>query len=330
MMGAVKRTIKKIPGIVWASLVVLILFCIFADNFVKPQNIENIIKNSSILIIVSIGMTMAILSKKIDISVGGIMTFAGMCVALYIKPLGDAVSAGNIVIALLMGTAIGLLIGCFNGLMIGVFNFNYWLITFATMSVTYGVAQGMTGGNIVAGYGKLYRNALANGSILGIPNMVIIAVVIVVIMWFVLQRTRFGMHIYAVGDSENCARQSGINVKKVRFAIYAVSGALAGLGGVILTARTNSAAPNLGTGYEWNAVAAVIVGGTSMSGGKGSLIGTVYGVVIITAVMSGLQLIGLNNYWQQFFKGVFIMTVIVVDVLSARKREQLAMRRRYK
>lgn len=330
-MGTVKRTIKKIPGIVWASLVVLVLFCIFANNFVKPQNIENIIKNSSILIIVSIGMTMAILSKKIDISIGGIMTLAGMCVALYIKPLGDTVSIGNIVIALLIGTAIGLAIGCFNGMMIGIFNFNYWLITFATMSMTYGVAQGMTGGSIIAGYGELFRNGLANGSaLLGIPNMVVIALLIVVIMWFVLQRTRFGMHIYAVGDSENCARQSGINVKKVRFMIYAVSGALAGLGGVILIARTNSAAPNLGSGYEWNAIAAVIVGGTSMSGGKGSMVGTVYGVLIITAVMSGLQLIGLNNYWQQFFKGLFIMAVIVIDVLSARKRGKMAMRRRYK
>lgn len=330
-MNAAKRTLKKVPGIVWASLVVLLLFCIFAKNFVKPQNIENIIKNSSILIVVSIGMTMAILSKKIDISVGGIMTFAGMCVANYIKPIGDAVNAGNIVLALLMGTAIGLAIGCFNGLMIGIFNFNYWLITFATMSMTYGLAQGMSGGNIVAGYGSLFRNTLANGTaILGIPNMVVIALIIVLIMLCVLQRTSFGMHIYAVGDSENCARQSGINVKKVRFLIYAVSGALAGLGGVILIARTNSAAPNLGSGYEWNAIAAVIVGGTSMSGGKGNLIGTVYGVIIITAVMSGLQLIGLNNYWQQFFKGIFIMTVIVIDVLSARKREKIALRRRYK
>ena len=149
-------------------------------------------------------------------------------------------------------------------------------------------------------------------------------------MLLVVQRTAFGMHIYAVGDSENCARQSGINVKKVRFLIYAISGALAGLSGVLLIARTNSAAPNLGSGYEWNAIAAVIVGGTSMSGGKGHLLGTVYGVIIITAVMSGLQLIGLNNYWQQFFKGVFIMTVIIIDVLSALKREKNALRRRYK
>lgn len=330
-MGAVKRTLKRIPGIVWASLVVLILFCIFADNFVKPQNIENIIKNSSILIVVSIGMTMAILSQKIDISIGGIMTFAGMCAALYIKPLGDAVGAGDILVALLIGTSIGLAIGAFNGLMIGVYNYNYWLITFASMSMTYGLSQGMTGGNIVAGYGELFRNSLANGSaILGIPNIVLVAVVIVVIMWFVLRKTRFGMHIYAVGDSENCARQSGINVKKVRFGVYAVSGALAGLGGVLLIAKTNSASPNLGSGYEWNAIASVIVGGTSMSGGKGGIIGTVYGVLIIAAVMSGFQLLGLNNYWQQFFKGAFIMAVIVIDVLSASRRSKLAMRRRYK
>lgn len=329
-MGEVKRIVKKVPGIAWASLVVLILFCIFAKNFVKPKNIENIIKNSSILIIVSIGATMAILSKKIDISIGGIMTLAGMCVAFYIKPLGDNVTFVNILVAMLMGTAIGFAIGCFNGLMIGVFNFNYWLITFATMSMTYGISQGISGGGIVAGYAESFRN-LANGTpILGLPNMVVIALVIVAIMLCVLQRTRFGMQIYAVGDSENCARQSGVNVKKVRFWIYALSGALAGFGGVMLVSRTNSAAPNLGTGYEWNAIAAVIVGGTSMSGGKGSLFGTVYGVLIITAVMSGLQLIGLNNYWQQFFKGVFIMSVILVDVLSAHKREKNAMRRRYK
>ena len=330
-MERIKRRLKKVPGIIWGSLLILLLFAIFAKNFTVPKNIENILKNTSILIVVSIGMTFAILSQKIDLSVGGVMTFSGMVAALYIKPFGDNVGYFNIVVALLIGAGIGLIFGLFNGIMIGVFKYNYVLITFATMSMGYGLAQGVTAGNITAGFDDLFRDTLSSGKvILGIPNIIVISFVIVLIMVIVLKRTRFGMHTYAVGDSEQCAFQSGINVRRVRVSIFAISGALAGLGGVLLAAKTNSASPILAVGYEWDAIAAVIVGGTSFAGGKGGLWGTVFGALMIAAVKSGLQLIGLNNYWQQTFIGIFILAVIVTDVLSAQKRKIQGLRRVYK
>jgi ribose transport system permease protein len=330
-MKRVRIAIKKVPGLIWGSLVVLILFAVFVKNYTAPKNIENILRNTSVLIVVSIGMTMAIISKKIDLSIGGVMTFSGMIAGLYLHSLEGETTALHIIIVLLLGILTGTVFGIFSGLMIGVYKYNYWLVTFATMSMAFGLSQAITNGKIVAGYSTLFRKTLSSGKIiLGIPNIIIISLIIVIIMNIILKRTRFGMHIYAVGDSEQCAEHSGISVKKVRFLVYVISGALAGLGGVLLIARTNSAAPVLAVGYEFDAIAAVIVGGTSFDGGKGSLWGTVFGAIIIAAVKSGLQLIGLNIYWQQTFVGLFILSVIVTDVLSARRRKLQGLRRIYK
>lgn len=330
-MERVRIAVKNVPGLMWGSLVILIVFAIFAKNFTAPRNIENILKNSSILIIASTGMTLAILSARLDYSVGGVMTISGMVAALYVRPLGEKISGGGIVIAILIGIGVGLAFGLFNGIMISVFRFNYLLITFAVMSIAYGASQALTNGKIVAGYGAFFRDKLSSGTaILNIPNIIIISLMIVLVMVVILKRTRFGMHIYALGDSEQCALQSGIKVRNVKLAVYTISGALSGLAGVLLIARTNSASPILANGYEWDAIAAVIVGGTSFTGGKGSLWGTVFGAIIIAAVKSGLQLIGLSSYWQQTFVGLFIMTVIVADVVSDRRRKMQNLRRVYR
>ena len=330
-MGRMKTIIKKVPGLVWASIILILLLSIFAKNFTASRNIENILKNSSILVVVSIGMTMTILSQQIDLSIGGVMSLSGTMAAFYIQPLGEDITGFNIIVALLIGVAVGLVVGIFNGLMIGVLKYNFWLVTFATMSIAYGITQGITGGYKVAGYSSLFRKTLSSGTeILGISNMVYISLIIIVIMALVLRYTRFGMHIYAVGDSEQCSRQSGINVKKLRFAVYTISGALAGLGGVLLIARVNYASAIVGSGYEWDAIAAVIIGGTSFEGGKGSIWGAAFGALIIAAVKSGLQLLGLGNYVQQTLIGLFILIVIIVDVLSTQRRSIQALRRVYK
>lgn len=330
-MERVRIALKNIPGLMWGSLVILIVFAIYAKNFTATKNIENILKNSSILIIASTGMTLAILSAKLDYSVGGVMTFSGMVAALYIRPFGEQIGAGQIITALLIGIGVGLVFGLFNGILISIFRFNYLLITFAVMSIAYGASQALTNGKIVAGYGARFRDTLSSGTLIGnIPNIIIISLAIVLTMSVILKQTRFGMHIYAVGDSEQCALQSGIRVRNIKLAVYAISGALSGLAGVLLIARTNSASPILANGYEWDAIAAVVVGGTSFTGGKGSIWGTVFGAIIIAAVKSGLQLIGLSSYWQQTFVGLFIMTVIVTDVVSARRRKTQSLRRVYR
>ena len=247
--------------------------------------------------------------------------------ALYMYPLKETCTPLDVVITILIGLAVGLLFGIFNGLMIGKFKFNYWLITFATMSIGYGIAKIVTNGNLLAGYSKVFR-FLADGNIL-FSTCIWWAIIIVIIASIILKKKRLGYGIYAIGDNEQCAANSGIDVGKTRFMVYTISGMLAGLGGVLLVSKTNSAS-SAQNGYEFNAIAAVVVGGTSLDGGRGSISGTIVGAVIIQAVKSGLQLIGLNAYWQQTLIGVFILTIIIIDVLNGEKVKTKLLRRIYK
>ena len=153
--------------------------------------------------------------------------------------------------------------------------------------------------------------------------------ILCVITVLVLYKTKFGLHIYAIGDSEICAANSGINVKRTRFWVYAISGLTAGLAAVLLLARTNSAGATIGEGYEFSAIAAVVIGGTAMEGGKGGFKGTIFGAIFISAMKNGLQLIGLSNYWQQVLLGVVIIAIILYDVINAKVRFKKSLRRVY-
>ena len=325
----VKQNIKKVSGIMWASLLMVVLMLIFVPNFSQPRNFDNILKNTAVLLIISIGMTMAILSSQIDLSIGGVMSASAMISAMYLSRFEEP-TAVQILITFLIGIIVGLAFGLINGVMIGIFKYNYWLVTFATMSMGYGLAQVVTNGNIIAGFSKTFRH-VADGKMGGaVSNVIIITILIVVIMMLLLARTRFGMHIYAVGDSEQCAAQSGIVVTKIRILVYAISGILAGLGGVLLVSKTNSASATIGNGYEFDAIAAVIIGGTPFEGGKGGLGGTVIGALVIQAFKAGLQLMGVSSYWQQTLVGIFILLIIVVDVISENQKLIKKTRRIYR
>ena len=328
-MTAFKQKLKNVSGIMWASLLMVVLMVIFIPNYSKLLNFNNILKNSAILVIVCVGMTFSILSAQIDLSIGGVMTSSAMIGAMYIARYEEPTIL-QIIIAFLIGALVGAAFGLANGVLIGVFKYNYWLVTFATMSMGYGLAQVVTKGTIVAGFTKTFRN-VADGKLFGgLTTVILIAVIILVVMIFVLSRTRFGMHIYAIGDSEQCSEQSGVSVYKVRMAIYVISGILAGLGGMLLVSKTNSASPTIGNGYEFDAIAAVIIGGTPFEGGKGGLGGTIVGAIIIQAFKSGLQLMGVSTYWQQTLIGVFILVIIVADVISERRKTVKKTRRVYR
>lgn len=322
-----KRFIKRVPTLMWGCLLLLAVFVLFANNYLRPQNITNILKNSSMLMIVSCGMAITIISKQIDVSIGGVMTFSGMVAAMYLTRVEQ--SAGQIALAFAIGTAVGLAFGLFNGIMIGKYKYNYWLVTFATMSIGYGAAQAINGGYLISGFSSEFRSVV-NRELLFLPAATWIAIAIIAIMAIVTYKTRFGKYIYAVGDSEQCALNSGVNVVKTRVLIYCISGALAGFAGVLLVAKTNSAGPTTANGYEFDAIAAVIIGGTSFEGGKGGVIGSVAGALIMTAILNGLQLMGVNSYWQQVLMGVFILVIITIDVISGRVKQKNQQRRIYK
>lgn len=326
-MVQAKKIISKIPGIFWGVIFVSIFFSLTTRNFTKILNIENLLRNTSILLIISIGGTMAIIAGKIDLSIGGIATFSGMVSAVYLHSI-ESPNRYNVAIAILISLAVGALIGAFNGYMIGIRKYDNWLITFSTMSISFGLSQVITGGNIVSGFNKTVRY-IGNGKIGPISVLLIITTVITAIMIFILRNTRFGMHIYAVGDSEQCAAQSGVNVPFTIFWIYLLSGFFAGLCGFLLLSRTNSMGPTTGDGYEFNAIAAIIVGGTTFDGGKGGLGGTVLGALFIAIVKNGLQLINMSIYWQQACVGIFVLCIILIDVLGERRKIIGATRRIY-
>lgn len=323
-----KIKLRNAPGIVLAAIVLLILCLLFVPYFSNPTNLSNILKNASVLLIVSIGMTLAILSGQIDMSIGGVVSASAMVGAVVLTSFEETTMLA-IVLTVITCVAVGMVFGAFNGYMIAYLKLNYWLVTFASMNMGYGLAKIVTGGSIIAGFERNFRN-IGDGTYFGLSSVTIVAIVVVGIMLFILKRTHFGMHVYAVGDSEQCASQSGIDVRKIRMRIYLISGTLAGLGGLLLFSKTNSANVTIGSGYEFDAIAAVIVGGTTFSGGKGGLTGTIIGALLIRSVKSALQLLGFNSFWQQTLIGLFILAVIVIDVVSYKVRTKKQTRRMYK
>lgn len=327
-MDEIKRITKKVPGIAVGIIILVIVFGLIQPKFFVLANFQNILKNASILTIVSMGMTMAVLSGQIDLSVGSVMSLSAVVTGIMLKTWEDP-SAFQVALAILVGLGIGAVFGLFNGIMIGKYKFDFWLITFATMAIAKSLALIVTNGDIIAGYNKTYRT-IGDGDIYGISSCIIVTIIVCMIIIFISTRTRFGYAIYSVGDSEKCAFQSGIKVVKTRIKIYVFSGLLAAFGGIMLASKTNSASSTIGTGYEFNAIAAVLVGGTPFTGGKGGLLGTVLGGLLITTMKSGLQSIGLSVYWQTLLIGLFIMIIIIMDTATTKRRTIKEQRRTYK
>jgi ribose transport system permease protein len=248
---------------------------------------------------------------------------------MYLQSLGKTHTPVDVLVAVLIGLTVGGIFGVFNGVMIGKFKFDFLLITFSSMSIAAGLGQVISGGNIIGGFSRTYR-FIGGGSLGPVNTVVIIAVIIALGMIFLTKKTRFGLHVYAIGDSTQCAHQSGINVSGVLMWIYIITGLLAGLGGVLLASKTNSISPIAGRGYEFDAVAAVVVGGTPLDGGVGGIGGTIMGAILIAMMKNGLMLFGFSTFWQQTLIGVFMLLIIIGDVISTNRRKYRSQRRVYR
>ncbi|GHV47033.1 sugar ABC transporter permease [Synergistales bacterium] len=323
------KLMKQTPPILWAIIILFIVFSLFAKGFVQMINLQNILKNTSILIIVACGMTMVIISAGIDLSIGLVMSLAGIVASMYMQYIGKTHTFFDVATAIIIGLAIGGAFGLFNGVMIGKFKFDFLLITFSSMSIAAGLGQVISGGEIISGFSRTYR-FIGGGSVGPVNMVVIIALIIALFMIFIMKKTRFGLHVYAIGDSVQCAHQSGVNVTSVLIKIYFITGLLAGFGGVLLASKTNSISPIAGRGYEFDAVAAVVVGGTPLDGGVGGIWGTIMGAILIAMMKNGLMLFGFSTFWQQTLIGVFMLLIIVGDVLSTNRRKHKAQRRIYR
>jgi len=298
-------------GIIIALLLICIVLSFASPYFLTKKNIINVLRQISINGFITIGMTFVILTGGIDLSVGSILAFGGMIAASLASSSFGGTSYPAI-IAISMGLLAGAGLGAANGYVIAKWRVPPFVMTLGMLSVarglTYIYSDGMPIPNIDRSF--IY---IGQGMISGIPVPVIIFAVVFIIAWVILCKTRFGRYVYAVGGNEKTARISGINTGIILFSVYIISGLLSALGGLILTARTTAGLPQAGVSYELNAIGAVVIGGTSLSGGQGSLIGSLFGVLIIGVINNGLDLLGVSSYYQQIIKGAIIVGAVLIN-----------------
>lgn len=299
-------------GALFALFLLMLLITILNPNFMTMNNLMNLLRQVSINGFIAFGMTFVIITSGIDLSVGSSLALSGAVVA------GLMVSGINPIVAMLAGLLLGALLGIFNGVLISRGKLAPFIATLATMSIYRGITLVLTGGNPVTASGDnpLFE-FIGRGYILGIPFPVILLFVTLIILYFVLHRTAFGKKAFAVGGNEKAAKIAGVKIGKIKLYVYTISGILSAISGIILASRLSSAQPTAGTTFEMDAIAAVVLGGTSMSGGRGSIVGTLIGALIIGTLNNGLNLLGVSSFYQQIMKGVVIILAVLVD----RKRD---------
>lgn len=316
--------LARFRSLVALALMVLVL-SLLSDRFLTPENGWNILRQISVNLCLSIGMTLVILSGGIDLSVGAILGLAGAIAAGLLKN-GLAIPGTEWLLqfttsgAILAGILVGAAAGWANGAAITRFRLPPFVATLGMLSIARGLTMLWTGGFPITGLGDSFGR-LGTGALLGMPLPVWIMLALTAVFVVVTQRTRFGRHLYAVGGNERAARLTGLNVGRIKLAVYTLAGALAGVAGLIVTARLDSAQPNAGLGYELDSIAAVVIGGTSLSGGRGSVAGTVLGCLIIGVLNNGLFLLNVSPFWQQVIKGLVILLAVALDKVNSPDRE---------
>jgi ribose transport system permease protein len=322
MNAHAKELLKKLQPLIALGVMVLAL-ALLSDKFLSLANGRNILLQISVNLCLSIGMTLIILTGGIDLSVGAILAFAGAFAAGLLKN-GLPLKSFGVVLqftpfgAVIAGILVGFALGWFNGFVITRFRLPPFVATLGMFSIARGLTMLWTGGFPITDLGSKF-DFIGAGFWLGGPMAVWITAALVVIFYIVSRHTRLGRYIYAVGGSEKAAAFSGVNVNRVKLWVYALGGALAAVGGLIVTARLDAADPKAGLGYELDSIAAVVIGGTSLSGGRGSVLGTVLGCLIIGVLNNGLFLLDVSPFWQQVVKGFVILAAVAADNLGSRR-----------
>ena len=313
----VKTYFKENIGIIGALLVLCIFLAVFpktGDVFLTQKNIFNILRQNATNLFLACGMIMVIILGGIDLSVGSIIALSGCvaagCVSRYELPLFVAIIAGLLV---------GVIVGMFNGLVISLTTIPPFIVTLATMNVAKGLAYVYTGGSPVRVVTKEWQ-FIGAGYIGIFPTPVIILLVVLIVTAIIMNKTKLGRHIYAVGGNPLAATFSGISTAKVKFIVHTYSGLMAGLAGIVLASRMYSGQPTAGDGAEMDAIAAVVVGGTSMSGGSGKIGGMIIGGLIIGVLNNGLNLLNVNSFWQYVVKGIVILLAVLLDFFRNKKK----------
>lgn len=306
-----KNTMKYMSELttVIALIILMAVFTIINSNFLTANNLLNLLLQVTSNALIAFGMTFVILTGGIDLSVGSILALSS---ALTAGLLGSGMP---VTLAILISLILGCILGMMNGLLISYGKLAPFIVTLATMTIFRGATLVYTNGNpITKGLSDTFLfQFLGQGYIVGIPFPVIIMFIVFIVLYVLLHKTAFGKSVYAIGGNEKAAYISGVKLNKVKIIIYSISGIMASISGLIITSRLSSAQPTAGASYEMDAIAAVVLGGTSLSGGKGRILGTLIGALIIGVLNNGLNIIGVSAFWQQVVKGVVILIAVLID-----------------
>jgi ribose/xylose/arabinose/galactoside ABC-type transport system permease subunit len=311
----VENFIRK-TAIVWVLMFLCIGMAVFSPMFISPGNLLLVVKQSTITGILGIGMTIVIITGGIDLSVGALVAISSVCSAMF---GGLAVQNLPIIVALLVGIAVGAVFGVINGSVVSYLNFPPFIMTLATTMISRGIAKILCNAKPVLGISDSFKN-LANGFFFGIPNLAVYFATVFILGAVILNKTVLGSRFFAIGGNEAGARLSGVDTKRVKLIAYVFCGILAGFAGVLMTSRISSGSSITGEGYELNAIAAAVIGGTSMSGGVGTIWGTVVGALIIGVIQNGLDIMNVSAFYQSIIQGLIIIAAVLLDLNSKRKK----------
>ncbi len=302
-------------GLLIVMLIMIIVMSIISNVFFTADNILNVLRQVSINGIIALSMTLVIISDGIDLSVGALVAVAGTIAGSIIT-----IDESLVWLAILAALAVTTIFGLINGAFIAGFNMPPFVVTLATMTIARGFGLVYADGRPYILSSESFRQ-IGQGHLGIIPIPVIILVVLIIFSYVLLHHTTFGREIYAIGGNANTAVMSGVKVKRKRIAVYSINGLFAGISGIILAARISSGQPAIGEGYELDAITAVVIGGTSLSGGVGTIAGTVVGFIVIGILNNALTLLNVSSYYQDICKGVIILAAVLFDMLNKRGRK---------
>lgn len=290
---------------------ILVLMCLvmafISKDFFKVSNFLNIFRQSSVLLVLAACATGCILTHGIDNSIGGVMSLCGCACGYFLN------NGFSIPLAILLTTLIGMAFGCINGFLVGVVKIPPFVSTYGVSYIANGLALILMGSNIFSGFPREFR-ILAAGNILGFPVITVIALAITLLMYLLFQRSNFGKQVYCVGANYTTSKYSGINTLLTLFAVYIISGFGAAIGGVLQVARQSAAQAGMGDTFQMTAIAAIVIGGTSMSGGEGSVFGAVIGALILTLIVNAMNLLGVPALAQSIVTGAIVVLAVLLDV----------------
>lgn len=292
----------------------VIIMSIISPTFFTSRNLINVAKQASITSVIGVGMTFVLITGGIDLSVGSVMALSGTLAA------SVAVADKNmpILAVILVGAALGTLCGLINGVGVSYIGFPPFIMTLGMMTIARGIPLVYTNGTPIFGLSDAF-NALANSRILGIPTLVYYMVVISIIGYVILSKTVLGRQIYGIGGNEEAARLSGVPVARLKMLVYVFSGFLAGIAGILICSRITSGNGTVAQGYEMNAISAAVIGGVSMTGGSGSVLGMVVGAMILTIIQNSFDIMGVNSFYQDIIKGIIILLAVFIDLRGKKK-----------